>query len=119
MIGKALRFLKCLVRNDCPLKIRGKDLFSIMVVLIGKKHGQSIDQKVDATLDNLLVQFGKEILQIIPGRVSTEVDARLSFDTEASVNKALHIIDLYKEIGIPKERILIKVASTWEGIKAA
>lgn len=85
----------------------------------GKKHGDSIEQKVDATLDNLLVQFGKEILNIIPGKVSTEVDARFSFSTEQSVNKALHIIDLYKEIGIPKERILIKVASTWEGIKAA
>lgn len=85
----------------------------------GKKHGSSIEEQVDATLDNLLVQFGKEILKIIPGKVSTEVDARFSFDTEASVNKALHIIDLYKEIGIPKERILIKVASTWEGIQAA
>jgi len=85
----------------------------------GKKHGSSIDEQVDATLDNLLVQFGKEILKIIPGKVSTEVDARFSFDTEASVNKALHIIDLYKEQGISKDRILIKIASTWEGIKAA
>jgi len=85
----------------------------------GKKHGGSVDDQVDATLDNLLVQFGKEILQIIPGKVSTEVDARFSFDTEASVNKALHIIDLYKEQGISKDRILIKIASTWEGIKAA
>jgi transaldolase len=70
-------------------------------------------------LDSLLVQFGKEILKIIPGKVSTEVDARFSFDTEASVKKALRIIDLYKEQGIGKERILIKIASTWEGIKAA
>ncbi|KAF4550462.1 Transaldolase [Elsinoe fawcettii] len=85
----------------------------------GKGHGKTIDEKVDATLDNLLVQFGKEILKIIPGKVSTEVDARFSFDTEASVNKALHIIDLYKEQGIDKDRILIKIASTWEGIKAA
>lgn len=90
-----------------------------VAVEYGKKHGSSIEEQVDATLDNLLVQFGKEILSIIPGKVSTEVDARFSFDTEASVNKALHIIDLYKEIGIPKERILIKVASTWEGIQAA
>ncbi|OCK79455.1 transaldolase 1 [Lepidopterella palustris CBS 459.81] len=88
-------------------------------VQYGKNHGSTIEEQVDATLDNLLVQFGKEILQIIPGKVSTEVDARFSFDTEASVNKALRIIDLYKEIGIPKERILIKIASTWEGIKAA
>ncbi|KAJ4290271.1 sedoheptulose-7-phosphate:D-glyceraldehyde-3- phosphate transaldolase [Kalmusia sp. IMI 367209] len=85
----------------------------------GKKHGSSIDEQVDATLDNLLVQFGKEILKIIPGKVSTEVDARFSFSTEQSVEKALHIIDLYKEVGIDKDRILIKIASTWEGIKAA
>jgi len=85
----------------------------------GKKHGKNIEEQVDATLDNLLVQFGKEILKIIPGKVSTEVDARFSFDTQASVNKALHIIDLYKEVGISKDRILIKIASTWEGIKAA
>ncbi|KAI9657422.1 MAG: sedoheptulose-7-phosphate:D-glyceraldehyde-3- phosphate transaldolase [Bathelium mastoideum] len=85
----------------------------------GKSHAKGVDAQVDATLDNLLVQFGKEILKIIPGKVSTEVDARFSFDTEASVNKALHIIDLYKEQGIGKDRILIKVASTWEGIKAA
>jgi transaldolase len=85
----------------------------------GKKHGGDLDQQVDATLDALLVQFGKEILKIIPGKVSTEVDARFSFDTEASVNKALRIIDLYKEQGIGKDRILIKIASTWEGIKAA
>lgn len=60
----------------------------------GKKHGKTIDEQVDHTLDNLLVQFGKEILNIIPGKVSTEVDARYSFDTENSVKKALHIIDV-------------------------
>ncbi|KAF2162816.1 hypothetical protein M409DRAFT_26671 [Zasmidium cellare ATCC 36951] len=85
----------------------------------GKKHGSSIDEKIDATLDNLLVQFGKEILNIVPGRVSTEVDAALSFDKKRSVEKALHIIDLYKESGIDKSRVLIKLASTWEGIQAA
>ncbi|KAK3191182.1 sedoheptulose-7-phosphate:D-glyceraldehyde-3- phosphate transaldolase [Lecanicillium sp. MT-2017a] len=85
----------------------------------GKEKGGSVDQQVDNTLDRLLVEFGKEILQIIPGRVSTEVDARLSFDTQASIDKALHIIDLYKQQGISKDRILIKIASTWEGIKAA
>ncbi|KAJ5620759.1 hypothetical protein N7510_004743 [Penicillium lagena] len=88
-------------------------------VAYGKKQGGSVDEQVDATLDRLLVEFGREILQIIPGKVSTEVDAKLSFDTKASVDKALHIIQLYKDIGIPKERILIKIASTWEGIKAA
>ncbi|KAK5156792.1 hypothetical protein BJ546DRAFT_987719 [Cryomyces antarcticus] len=85
----------------------------------GKSHGKDLDEKVDATLDNLLVQFGKEILKIIPGKVSTEVDARFSFDTQKSVDKALHIIDLYKEVGIEKDRVLIKIASTWEGIQAA
>ncbi|MCJ1302243.1 sedoheptulose-7-phosphate:D-glyceraldehyde-3- phosphate transaldolase [Hypocenomyce scalaris] len=85
----------------------------------GKKHGKDLDEQVDATLDRLLVEFGNEILKIIPGKVSTEVDARFSFDTKASVEKALHIIDLYKSFGVGKERILIKIASTWEGIKAA
>jgi len=85
----------------------------------GKKHGKDVDSQVDATLDRLLVEFGKEILNIVPGKVSTEVDARFSFSTKASVEKALHIIDLYKSIGISKDRILIKIASTWEGIKAA
>ncbi|KAB8200603.1 Transaldolase [Aspergillus parasiticus SU-1] len=85
----------------------------------GKQHGSNVDEKVDATLDRLLVEFGKKILEIIPGKVSTEVDARLSFDTQASIDKALHIIKLYEENGIPKDRVLIKIASTWEGIKAA
>jgi len=90
-----------------------------VAVEYGKDHGSNLDEKVDATLDRLLVEFGKEILKIVPGKVSTEVDARFSFDTKESVNKALHIIDLYKQLGIGKERILIKVASTWEGIQAA
>ncbi|KAK3166944.1 hypothetical protein OEA41_010069 [Lepraria neglecta] len=90
-----------------------------VAVAYGKDHGKDIDEKVDATLDRLLVEFGKEILQIVPGKVSTEVDARFSFDIEGSINKALHIIDLYKDIGIDKSRVLIKLASTWEGIKAA
>jgi len=84
-----------------------------------KQKGGPIDQQVDDALDRLLVEFGKEILKIIPGKVSTEVDARYSFDTEASVNKALHLIELYGEQGISKDRILIKIAATWEGIKAA
>ncbi|KJY02565.1 transaldolase like protein [Zymoseptoria brevis] len=88
-------------------------------VQYGKKHGKSTAEQVDATLDNLLVQFGKEILNIVPGKVSTEVDARFSFDKKASIDKALHIIELYKEIGIDKSRVLIKLASTWEGIQAA
>lgn len=90
-----------------------------VAVEYGKDHGKNIDEKVDATLDRLLVEFGKEILKIVPGKVSTEVDARFSFDKQGSIDKALHIIDLYKQIGIPKERVLIKIASTWEGIQAA
>lgn len=70
-------------------------------------------------LDYLCVLFGVEILKIIPGRVSTEIDARLSFDTRASVEKALKLIALYEEQGIDRNRILIKLASTWEGIQAA
>ncbi|ODM20823.1 Transaldolase [Aspergillus cristatus] len=88
-------------------------------VASGKKEGSTVDEQVDATLDRLLVEFGKKILEIIPGKVSTEVDARFSFDTQASVNKALHIIKLYEEQGISRDRILIKIASTWEGIQAA
>jgi transaldolase len=74
---------------------------------------------VGQIIDRLLVVFGLEILKIVPGRVSSEVDARLSFDTDATVAKAHEIIALYAKAGIPKERILIKIASTWEGIKAA
>ncbi|QLG70924.1 hypothetical protein HG535_0A08710 [Zygotorulaspora mrakii] len=90
-----------------------------VAVAYGKKTGKTTEQKVENAVDRLLVEFGKEILKIVPGRVSTEVDARLSFDTDATVKKALHIIDLYKSVGVDKERVLIKIASTWEGIKAA
>jgi transaldolase len=75
--------------------------------------------KIEAIIDQLLVLFGAEILQIVPGRVSTETDARLSFNREGSINKAHQLIGLYEGRGIPRERILIKIASTWEGIKAA
>jgi transaldolase len=70
-------------------------------------------------MDKLFVAFGAEILKVVPGRVSTEVDASLSFDTEGTLAKARKLIGLYQEMGIPRERILIKVASTWEGIRAA
>jgi transaldolase len=70
-------------------------------------------------IDDTLILFGCEILKIVPGRVSTEVDARLSFDTEATLDKARYLIGLYKSVGIDHERILIKIASTWEGIRAA
>ena len=85
----------------------------------GKQNGSTLDEQASAALDRLLVEFGKEILLIVPGRVSTEVDATLSFDTNATVEKAVQIIKLYEAQGISKERILIKIASTWEGIQAA
>jgi transaldolase len=72
-----------------------------------------------AFLDHLLVAFGCEILKIVPGRVSTEVDAALSFNTEGTLARARHLIDLYRRAGIGRERVLIKIASTWEGIRAA
>ena len=76
-------------------------------------------QPTDTILDEVLVRFGLEILKIVPGRVSTEVDARLSFDSAASVARARRIIAIYEAAGIARERILIKLASTWEGIQAA
>jgi transaldolase len=77
------------------------------------------DKPLDETMDRLLVRFGSEILSIIPGRVSTEVDARLSFDEDATYSRAERIIGLYQAEGVPTERVLIKVAATWEGIQAA
>jgi transaldolase len=76
-------------------------------------------QGLEETMNRLLVRFGCEILSLIPGRVSTEVDARLSFDTEATVARARRIVDLYQGEGVHVDRVLIKVASTWEGIQAA
>jgi transaldolase len=77
------------------------------------------EKQTSLAFDRLLVAFGVEILKIVPGRVSTEVDARLSFDTNATIEKALEIIKIYAEQGVSKERVLIKIASTWEGIQAA
>jgi transaldolase len=73
----------------------------------------------EAGMDKLMVNFGCEILKIVPGRVSTEVDAALSFDTEGTINKAHHLIALYQQAAVPRDRVLIKIASTWEGIRAA
>ena len=81
--------------------------------------GASEADVVTLAFDRLAVSFGLKILEIIPGRVSTEVDARLSFDTEATITKGREIIEQYKTAGISKDRILIKIASTWEGIQAA
>jgi transaldolase len=76
-------------------------------------------EPIDAIVDRVLVRFGLEILKVVPGRVSTEVDARLSFDTAASVARARRLIGLYEQAGITRDRVLIKVAATWEGITAA
>jgi|TARA_B110000967_G_scaffold178552_1_gene193439 transaldolase len=80
---------------------------------------QSSNEQLADCMDRLAVGFGEKILEQIPGRVSTEVDARLSFDTDASISKARHLINLYEQAGIGRERVLIKMASTWEGIRAA
>jgi len=84
-----------------------------------KKSGASGKALLSAAMDYILVIFGTEILKIVPGRVSTETDADLSFNTQGLVDKAHRFIELYKQHGISRERILIKIASTWEGIKAA
>ncbi len=85
----------------------------------GRAAGGSESDRLELILDQLAVNFGAEILQIVPGRVSTEVDARLSFDTEATVRRAERLIALYEAAGLGRERVLIKIASTWEGIQAA
>src|SRR6266481_4929433 len=84
-----------------------------------KKSGLSGHEQIEDICDHLLVQFGTDILEIVPGRVSTETDARLSFDVEGSIKKARTLIKLYEEKKIPRERVLIKIASTWEGLLAA
>ena len=83
-----------------------------------KNSGLSGRARIEDTIDHLLVQFGCEILKIVPGRVSTETDARLSFDTAGSISKARQLIKLYEDRKIPRERVLIKIAATWEGIAA-
>lgn len=85
----------------------------------GAEQSDHSDTQISLAADKLAVLIGCEILSIIPGRISTEVDARLSFDTQATIAKARQLITLYKDEGISKDRILIKIASTWEGIKAA
>jgi transaldolase len=84
-----------------------------------RSSGLTGRQRTEDIIDHVLVNFGLEILKIVPGRVSTETDARLSFDTDGTVAKARQLIGLYAAAGIPRERVLIKIASTWEGIRAA
>lgn len=99
------------------LKAAGLPAYGSLVDQAIKDSGPSAS--VGLIIDRLLVLFGIEILKIVPGRVSTEVDARLSFDTEGTLAKAREIMALYEKAGIPRSRVLIKIASTWEGIKAA
>jgi transaldolase len=82
----------------------------------GKAHH---DKKLEHIMDKVFVNFGLEILKLVPGRVSTEVDARLSFDVDGSIAKAKHLVQLYESAGIDRKRVLIKLASTWEGVVAA
>lgn len=101
---------------------------SLILKAVGKPEYASLldeaarcgpDESLAARCDRLLVRFGREILSIVPGRVSTEVDARLSFDTEGTIAKAQRLIELYEEQGTARDRVLIKIAATWEGIRAA
>lgn len=95
--------------------VQKADYQPLLVQTVAQFRGRPLDELVD----RLLVRFGREILAIIPGRVSTEVDARLSFDTNATLTRAERIIELYQAEGVPVERVLIKIAATWEGIQAA
>jgi len=99
------------------LKAAGMPAYAHLVDRAVKDAGASAS--IGTTIDLLLALFGAEILKIVPGRVSTEVDARLSFDRDGSIAKAREIIALYEKAGISRERVLIKLAATWEGIKAA
>jgi transaldolase len=85
----------------------------------GMANGTTLEDKANRAIDRVAIEFGLRILKVIPGRVSTEVDARLSFDTQKTIDKARATIAQYKDAGVAKERILVKIAATWEGIKAA
>ncbi|MFN3303902.1 MAG: transaldolase [Roseateles sp.] len=95
--------------------VQSPDYAPLLQETVAAHRGKALDEIVD----QVLVRFGLEILKVVPGRVSTEVDARLSFDKAASLARARRIIGLYEAAGIPRERVLIKLASTWEGIQAA
>jgi len=88
-------------------------------LIYGEKTGSDSQSQLDHASDHLACSIGREILYHIPGRISTEVDARLSFNTQATIDRALRLIELYQSHGIGRDRVLIKIASTWEGIQAA
>ena len=117
-----LKPVDCTTNPTIVLKALGTPAFEDAIAEAtswGKKQGGTEDAVAAAVADRLAISVGAALAGLVPGRVSTEVDADLSFDTEASVAKAHQIIAGYKERGIERERILIKLASTWEGIKAA
>lgn len=117
-----LKPVDCTTNPSIVLKALGTPMFADAVkeaVSWGKKQGGNADAVVASVADRLAISVGAALVDLVPGRVSTEVDADLSFDTKASIAKAHQIIAGYKERGIERDRILIKLASTWEGIKAA
>ncbi|MGF9692286.1 MULTISPECIES: transaldolase [unclassified Rhizobium] len=117
-----LKPVDCTTNPTIVLKALGTPAFADQIkeaIAWGKKQGGSSEAVITAVADRLAIDVGAGLAKIVPGRVSTEVDADLSFDTQASIAKAHGIIAAYKERGIERERVLIKLASTWEGIKAA
>ena len=117
-----LKPVDCTTNPTIVLKALGTPIFADKVkeaIAWGRKQGGQDDAVVSAVADRLAIDVGAALAELVPGRVSTEVDADLSFDTEASIAKARSIIAAYKERGIERDRILIKLASTWEGIRAA
>ena len=98
-----------------PSDLQQPDYAPLLADTVAAHRGKALDE----TVDQVLVRFGLEILQVVPGRVSTEVDARLSFDSAATLARARRLIGLYRAAGIGKDRVLIKMAATWEGINAA
>ncbi|CAN7467678.1 transaldolase [Neorhizobium tomejilense] len=117
-----LKPVDCTTNPTIVLKALGTPIFADKVreaIAWGRKQSGNPDAVVSAVADRLAITVGAALSELVPGRVSTEVDADLSFDTEASIAKARQIIASYKERGIERDRILIKLASTWEGIRAA
>ncbi|MBB3946210.1 transaldolase [Rhizobium skierniewicense] len=117
-----LKPVDCTTNPSIILKALGTPMFADTVkeaISWGQKQGGDSDAVVGAIADRLAISVGAKLVELVPGRVSTEVDADLSFDTKASIAKAHQIIAGYKDRGIERDRILIKLASTWEGIKAA
>ncbi|KAA5538769.1 transaldolase [Roseiconus nitratireducens] len=104
------------------LAASGQEQYSYLIEKAVEDHASgslSGQERVDSVINHILIAFGKEILDIVPGRVSTEVDARLSFDVSGTIELAKRLIDLYESGGVDRDRVLIKIASTWEGIQAA